>query len=210
MSSKMRPEGFSFTATFFALVLVAGSGAIPDARAKAAPAPQRVALQVVYGENVGTESVREEIELRIIREIEHAGCFAAIERYETEDEGEPSEADVLFRIILSGLQIREDWEESIATRTSPNRPPGDQADKVVTTIKLNVRFDVLLLPDAFTLRTRSYHHEESYRPTCSEDPRYEVRRMVIEEISRNARSFACKGSRKLSREIERARAASAD
>jgi len=205
----MRPEGLSFTAMLFALALAAVSG-IPDARAKAAPAPQRVAVQVVYGEHVGTESVREEVEFRIIREIEHAGCFAVLERYETEEDGKPSEADVLFRIILSDLQIREDWEESIATRTSPNRPPGDQANKVVTTIELNVRFDMLLLPNAFTLRTRSYHHEESYRPTCSEDPRYEVRRMVIEELSRDARVFACKGSKKLSREIDRARAASAD
>ncbi len=183
------------------LVLLTPAG---DAGKKGESTSLGLAVQVVYGEEVGSESLREQVELTIVRAIEQGQCYRLVERYDTDQQ---LEADVALRVGIHNLEVREDYEASIAERTSP-RTGGDPnlQRRVVATIAFDVRLEMFALPEAVLVRSRAYHHEEGYRPQHTEDARYEVRRKVIQELARDVRSFACKSAKKLPREIARARA----
>jgi len=61
------------------------------------------------------------------------------------------------------------------------------------------------LPESRPVRARNLHLTRGYRPIIGEDAEYEVRRLLIDALADEMRSWACKGARKkLPREIEQA------
>ena len=201
------------------VLLLLGLSVCPPLNARsAAPAPFELALQVVYGDDsLGSESLREEVERWIFREVASQRCYAAMERYgvapATQEDGEatePSDPDLLFRITLTNLELHESWDVTLAERTSPDRAGEDMSNRITATVAFDVDMDFRLLPDDTTLRKREFRFEQTYRPTMGEDPREAVRMLVLEDLARSARGFACKGTKKLPREIERARSRSVD
>lgn len=188
--------------------LVAGDVALAATRR---PVALDLTFEVIWGdESMGEESLREDVERQVLARLEQSACYASVVRARPtagEEAGAP--ADLLFRLKLSDLEVREDWEVSIAERTSPNQPPGEAENRVLATIGFDVSMDLSLLPEAVSLRARDYRHEHGYRPLQQgEDPREEVRRLVIDDLARQATSFACKGATKLPAQIARTRAAS--
>ena len=175
---------------------------------QAGPAPFELTVQVIYGDDsLGAESLREDVERWVFRDIASRGCYASIARYgATKAEG----SDLLLRIRLTNLDVHESWEVSLAERTSPNNSGDDMANRITATVAFDVEMDFLLLPEERILRAREYRHHQTYRPSLGEDPREAVRMLVLDDLARDARTFVCKGTKKLPREMERARTRGAD
>jgi hypothetical protein len=193
-----------------ALVLL-GAPPHPTLAGRSGPAPYGLAVQVVYGdETLGAESLREDVERWIFRAIASNGCFASMERVGASSTETPSDSDLLLRIRLTNLDVHESWDVSLAERTSPNNPDEEMATRVTATVAFDVEMDVLVLPEWVPMRSREYRHHQTYRPTTGEDPREAVRMLVLEDLARDARSFVCKGAKKIPREIGRARARGSD
>lgn len=192
------------------LLLVWSGLGPPSIAGSDAPAPFDLMLQVVYGDDsLGSESLREDVERWVFREVASQRCYAAMERYDAAAEGQGKESpgpDLLLRITLTNLDVHESWDVSLAERTSPDRAGEDMSNRIAATVAFDVEMDLRLMPEGTTLRKRSFHHDQTYRPSAGEDPRAAVRELVLDDLSRSARGFACKGTKKLPREIERARA----
>jgi len=177
--------------------------ALPAAGGKGA-APYELAVQVVYGERTGSESVREWAEREIAREIAGAGCFEGVSGYRP---GEPASAALVLQVIVDDSREKTEYETSMVERDDPNRPPTERL-RLVASLEVWGKVQLLTLPDGLVVRSRSLHVERGYRPVTGEDSEYEVRRLVIEAVGEEVRRWVCKGARKkLPGEIERARAA---
>jgi len=204
---KARPR-----AVLGALVLLSALPATVGVADKGRPVDLALSFEVIWGdESMGPESLREEVALHALRRLEEARCFASISAVVPPDgeSGDPA-ADVMLAVTLSRLEIRERWDVSIAERTSPDRAPGETDNQVEATVGFDVSMVLRALPEAIPLRTRSWRHEQSYRPQQGEDPREAVRRQVIDDLGRDAAGFACKNVAKLPTQIARARATAAD
>lgn len=215
----MRPFlKFAGRAPATAFLLVAVAVGPPSSAGSNPPAPFNLAFQVIYGDDsLGNESLRESVERWVFREVASRGCYAAMERYTgpVESAGEttgdvPAGPDLLFRITLTNLDVRESWDVTLAERTSPDGTGEDMSNRITATVAFDVVMDLLVMPEEKKLRRVDFRHNQSYRPTAGEDPREAVRLLVLEDLARSARGFACKGSKKLPREIERARARPGD
>ncbi|HXV76662.1 MAG TPA: hypothetical protein VD788_10115 [Candidatus Polarisedimenticolaceae bacterium] len=171
-------------------------------------APYDLIVHVVWGdESVGPESLREQVERSVVRWLDAAACYHSLARFD-DDHASPNDdvSDLLFTIEISNLEVREDWEVSIAERTSPDQQPGETDDDLVATVGFDVDFVLQLLPERQALRQRSFRHEKSYRPRFGEDARESVRDEAIDDLARSARSFVCNRRKKLAGEIARATA----
>jgi hypothetical protein len=153
----------------------------------------------------------------VFREVASRRCYVSAERYapRKEAEGESpatdtSGPDLLFRITLTNLDVHESWDVTLAERTSPDGSGEDMSNRITATVAFDVEMELSLMPEEKRLRRIDFHHNQSYSPTMGEDPREAVRTLVLEDLSRSARGFACKGTKKLPREIERARGIPAD
>lgn len=201
-----------------ALLLVSLAVGPTSTAGSTAPAPYELAFQVVYGDDsLGTESLREGVERWVFREVASRRCYASMETYAVpaEQAGETSTdasagADLLFRITLTNLDVHESWDVTLAERTSPDGSGEDMSNRITATVAFDVEMEMLLLPEEARIRRVDFRHNQSYRPTMGEDPREAVRLLVLADLARSARGFACKGTKKLPREIERVRARAAD
>jgi hypothetical protein len=170
------------------------------------PAPYELAVAVVYGDNRGSESVREWAEREIVREIDEADCFVAAQRFRADD---ASRGDLLLRVVVDDFEEKTDYETTLARRDNPNAPPTEHL-RLIANLEIWGRLELWTLPDRQPVRDRTLHLQRGYRPALGEDPDYEVRRLLIEALSEEVRRWTCKGARKkLPEEIERARAGSA-
>jgi len=175
------------------------------------PAPYDVVVHVLWGDDdIGPEALRAQVERTVIHELDRAQCFDTLSRFGGEDEqhvAPDGDADLMFDIVISNLEVREDWSVSVVEKASPNQ----QQDKIdgaqLATVEFDVTFDLGLLPDKLPLRHKRYHHAQSYRPQYGGDPREQVRAEVIDDLARDARSFLCKGTKKLTKAIDQARTA---
>jgi hypothetical protein len=199
------------------VLLLLGIAVCPSSNAGSTEAaPFQLALQVVYGDDsLGSESLREDVERWIFREVASHGCYASMERYGVVADagGEAagsSNPDLLLRITLTNLEVHESWDVTLAERTAPDRAGEDMSDRITATVAFDVDMDFKLLPEDTTLRKREFAFHQTYRPSMGEDPREAVRMLVLEDLARSARGFACKGTKKLPREIERTRSRPAD
>ena len=201
------------------LLLLATLGSLASA-GQAGPAPFGLSVQVIYGDDsLGAESLREDVERWVFRDIASRGCYASMERYgarsgkggEAESEVDPRlDSDLLLRIRLTNLEVHESWDVSLAERTSPNNSGEDMSNRITATVAFDVEMEFLLLPELRILRGREYRHHQTYRPSLGEDPREAVRMLVLDDLARDARTFVCKGTKKLPRVIARARALGGD
>jgi hypothetical protein len=171
------------------------------------PAPYDLAIQVLWGDDsLGSETLRERVEWAVVRNLDDAACFASLHRFGVNDDVSlEHEADLLLRVVLSNLVVREDWEVSVTERTSPNTPQEETDDARTATVAFDIVYKLSLLPDDLELKRRKLRHTKTYRPREGENPREAVRGQVIDDLSRSAKSFVCKGSGKLPRDIARVR-----
>lgn len=200
MSSPAIPRRLSGAAAAALAVLCAFA---PAAGGRKDAAPYSVAVEVAYGERVGSESMREWAAREVVRELDEAACFAVVRGFRPE---EPEQADLLVRVVVDNFEEKSEYETSMAQRDDPNAPPTARM-RLIASLEIWGRLQIRTLPDLATVRERAMHLERGYRPGAGEDPAYEVRLMVVDALSEEVRRWACKGARKkLPEEIERARA----
>jgi hypothetical protein len=168
--------------------------------------PFDLQLNVGFDESVGgRESVREEVERVILRELDGAACFRTVESRLPEG---ADRADL--RLIVRILEVTEEtsYDLSIAAQTAPNAPPA--ADKKQTTrMMADVELQLSTVPEATNVRSKRFQASASHRPESYEDARAVVRRLVLDDVVDTTVDWVCKGSEsKLRKQIAKARARS--
>jgi len=171
---------------------------------KSEPQTYRIAVQVAYGDQKGAESFREELELQLLRELQHERCFReAI----AEGAQEENSADLLLLVLIREMEERTDYDLTIAQRDSPYATV-EESRRLIARMEATVELQLRLLPESILLRERRFGNLEGYRPQLDEDPHYEVQILMIQSLARTGRKFACKDAgKKLRKEIASARAA---
>jgi hypothetical protein len=179
-------------------------GSLADGK-RANPFPYRLQAEVGYGRVAASESVRRELERELIRELDDAGCFAAVELMGDDDE---PLGELLLRLIVDDVERRTDYDLSIAERSARDAPT-DAANRLEERIEARIHLALLTLPELATVRQKQFAVVGRHRPSQGEDARAVVVSEMIDETAKTTRLWVCKGSaRKLSRQIESAREAS--
>lgn len=167
--------------------------------------PYRIEVEVGYGEPVGSQRLRDEVQLGLVRALETAACFQEVGAFDP-DLTEPGDA-LLLRVTIDDF---EDWlvhDSSIAQRTSPNALPHEESTRLTARLEGDVRLEIVVIPQRHAVRRSGFRLAEAYRPRMSEDARYEVERRWVDLLVAKSRNFACRGAaKKLAREIAEATA----
>ncbi len=165
--------------------------------AKGGPLPHDLAVEVVYARPPGPEMLREELEWEVVKLVDGAGCFRSVVRYSAAKE----RSQVLLTLSIDDLVDEQDYDISLALRDSPRSSP-ELSRRMAARIRADVELRISAPPEAVPLCTSRFRKNLSYSPRTTEDPRYEVRLLLIDKLSRAARAFVC-DNRKVRREIER-------
>jgi hypothetical protein len=188
------------------LAALIGSGSIATAGGKQG-SDYPLMVQVAYGREVGPESLREQLEREIVRQISDQQCFAAVDNFDPEEQ--PPQGALLFKLVVQDVDDRTNWEIPLAYRERSGAMP-DTKQAQVTHLKASVALQLLTLPEFIPVRRNDFTSERGYRPQYGEDAKFEVRMLMLEHLAEEGRKFACKGSaKKLAREVERARSRAA-
>jgi hypothetical protein len=167
------------------------------------PLPYDVGVAIRYGNVGGPERYRQELEHRLIHGLGQKSCFRKVERF---DPQHPGLSSLELLILIDEFEETMQYDVSMATLNDP-RSSEEVQRQVTAQAEARIRLELRTLPEFAVVRSRDLTLHESYRPVFREDPRYEVRRLMVDELIKLARGFACKGSsKKLTRQIEAARA----
>jgi hypothetical protein len=170
--------------------------------AETGPLPYTLAVDVLYGEPKGPESLRDEIRLRIVQDLTARAWFKKV----VEFGGDGSDtADVVLNVTLDDLRRETHYSTSMAARQEQDDPISRQQFTVEFSVDVTV--DLFVMPDGVALR--STRLRESYgRPPRypGEDTEAAIREEALVDLVQSVRRAAFKGSaEKLGREIERQR-----
>lgn len=183
----------------FVLCVVAGSADAKDE----APLPYQLGVAIRYGNTGGPERYRQELEQRLINGLGQKSCFETVERF---DPQHPERSSLELMILIDEFEEQMRYDVSMAVLNDPRQSEEVQR-QVTAEAEAQIQLELRTLPEFAVVRERRLSLREAYRPVFREDPRYEVRRAMVDELIKVARGFACKGSsKKLLRQIEAARA----
>jgi hypothetical protein len=171
---------------------------VPAIAAKSGPLPYDLAVEVVYAQPPGAEILREELEWEVVKLIDESSCFRTVDRYSTSLDS----AELLLTMSIGELVTEQDYDISLGQRDSPRSSP-EVKRRMASRVLADVELHIALAAKEAPIRTKRFRKNLSYSPRVDEDPRYEVRLMLIDRLSRAARDFLC-DNRKVRREIERA------
>jgi hypothetical protein len=202
MSAGGRPPFRFLLATL--LLFLSLSFAVSNA-GKPEPQIYKLAVRVAYGDSFkGAESFREELELQLLRELQYERCFQEAIAASAQDE---RGADLLLLVLIQYMEERTDYDLTIAQRDSPHATVSESR-RLIARMEATIELQLRLLPESILLRERRFGNLEGYRPQLDEDPHYEVQILMIENLARTVRKFACKDAgKRLRKEIAGARAA---
>jgi hypothetical protein len=184
----------------WALCLLVGAGSLA-----APPLPHTLGVEVVWGDERGAESLREELAIELVTGVRRARCFRAVCSGTCADEGG---TQLRVRWIVDRLEETTEHDASLAQHHSPLGMPG-AAPGVVARIRLEGRMVIEALdPEALTLRDRAVRLEPSHRPLrLEEDARDAVRRELMAAAVQTTVGAMCGDSeRKWARRIDQAKA----
>ena len=148
--------------------------------------------------------MREYLGRELIAAVELAGCFRSVHSTAPD----PAQADdLLLRLTVVDYEEETEYRFSIAQRNEPNL----DRDRLTTAeIRAKLAVEVLTLTEGLPVRSRRFAQRSSWTPRLGEDPREQVRSMMVAAVVRDTRSFVCKGSSsKWAKQLERARASAA-
>ncbi len=166
--------------------------------------PYLLEVEVRSGGSAAPERVRRNLEIELIGELDQVACFERVERYgEERDEVEA----LLLRLTIADVRRETSYDSSLAQRYDPDAPP--QIDQgLMATVEAHLALELFSLPESIWLKEKRFTVTRRVRPTLGSDAKLEVEFEMIDEVTRVARTWACKGSaKKLAGRIEAARAA---
>ncbi len=168
------------------------------------PLPYRLEIEAGFGPQRGPGQLLDDVRLELLSALDRAHCFDSVDPV---GEGRGGSRDLLLRVTLDNVLERTDVETSLAARNDPDAPP-DVARQMVAQIEAMVTAEILLADRTAVVRSRRFLQANHWRPVLNEDPRYEARTLMVDELVSTVRSFACKGKpKKWSKQLARAREA---
>lgn len=186
----MRPAPSCQLLTSTVLLLLASAAAAQAAADR--PVPGRLGISVRYGEPRGPEALREELERELLAAVERAGCVQQVMLGAPPDPHQQGE--LLFEMVLQGLEEVIEYDSSLAERVSPDAMP--QAEHaLLARIRARISFELRALTPPRSLKSRRLQRESSSRPIFQEDARELARAQFVEDLVRSAAAFVCKNSR---------------
>lgn len=164
--------------------------------------PRPLVVEVVWAEEPGPESVRDDLEREVSTRLRRAECFAAVSAPGDDDE-RPAEA-LGARISLSDYEEETRFLESIGDLHSPNRPPG-AGRNTSTRVRARIRIESLG-PDGVRLKERRIAPTVRYASRLDESSRDHAVDDFLDTVSLMVARHLCRPSAaKWARWIENAR-----
>ncbi len=183
-----------------AFVILLTAGPVTEA---GEPLPYRLAVEARFGAQRGPGRLLDEVRLELLSALDRAHCFDSVETL-----GDPRDVavDLLLRVTLDNVEERTDVETSLAARNDPDSTP-DVSRQMVAQVEALVTAEILLADRSAVVRSRRFLQANQWRPVLNEDPRYEARTLMVDQLVSTVRSFACKGkAKKWAKQLARARA----
>ena len=184
-------------------VILAGLVCVSTSAAKEPPRPYRVMVLAAYGEPLGPESLRDDLERELVERLDGDRCFESVVR-STSDAA--AEADLIFEVILDRYLEETQYDVTIATQ---NRP-GEQGSNLQWSagIEAMVHLQVRRAADRAVVTMKRKRESVNRRAQPVEDTRFEARVTLVESIVHEVRSYVCKVSPgKWEKQIRQARPA---
>jgi hypothetical protein len=200
----MRASDLPFAVTFLlTLCVLAPAGAL------AADIPYDLAVRVEFGEELGSERVREQIEKTVVNELQRAACYESVHRYDPDAEPAP---ELILVARIEEVVERVEHDVSMAEEFEAIRENPRAQLKVTGILEATVYFTLVDQRSALELKTVQQNLRVQRRPQfLGEDYLQTLRDDAVEVLAERAQKLACKGSvKKLEKMIEKARARAAD
>lgn len=183
-------------------VFLAGVMLVPTPAADDAPRPYRLVVFAAYGEPLGPEALRDELERELVEMLDVDRCFQSVVR-STADAAD--EADLIVEVILD--RYHEDTRHDVTIATEKRSGEPGNALQWSATIEAVVHLQVRRARDRAVVKMKRKHERVTRRAQPVEDTRFEARATLIEGIVRGVRSYLCKVSpEKWEKQIRQARA----
>jgi len=166
--------------------------------------PYAVAVQVVYGEPRGPDSLRDEIRRRVVHDLSSRGWFEDVAAF-VEGETQTQTAELLLHVTLDELRRETRYATSMAARQEQDDPLSRQ--QFTVEFSVNVTVDLFLMPEGVAVRSGRFREATSRPPRYpGEDAEAAIRDEALDNLARSIRKAAFKGSLdKLGQAIERER-----
>ncbi|MCP3980008.1 MAG: hypothetical protein GY716_11950 [bacterium] len=181
-------------AVLLATAFLVGSSAHAGKKA----APYALHLEVDWGQPVGPERLRDQVEDDLVFALRVAACVASVD---LSAPAQPGPNDRVLRVRIDNLIDETEFEVSIAERSSPTAMP-DTARRFAAHLGADFGF-ALISPEGEVLSSKRFRVDRSHRPVLDEDPHYEVERKLVEEAVRLGRVWTCKTGGKLAKQAGR-------
>ena len=174
---------------------------LPTLAGDDAPRPYRLVVLAAYGEPLGPESLRDELERELAEMLDVDRCFESVVR-STSDAAK--EADLIVEVILDRYHEDTRHDVTIVTQQRSGEPGSNlQWSAVIETV---VHLQVRRASDRAVVKMKRKHEMVTRRAQPVEDTRFEARATLLEGIVRQVRSYLCKVSpEKWEKQIRQAR-----
>lgn len=185
------------------LAVVAVLASVSMAAAGGGVFPYELGIRVKFGEELGSERVRERIEKEILERIEKKTCYRSVRRHDPEADPDP---DLLLVVLIEEVLERVEHDRSLAGEIAAIREDPQAALRVSAIVEVTVFFDLVHAATGSTLRRTADRPQVHRRPQfLGEDYQQAARDLAIKHVSVEAQKFACKGSpKKLEKAIREA------
>ena len=185
----------------FLATLLAGIALVSTSAADDTPLPYRLVVLAAYGEPLGPESLRDELERELAERLELDHCFESVVRSGADG---ATEADLIVEVILDRYREDTHHDVTIATQKRPGEPGSDLqwSAGIETVVHLQVR----RVADRAVVKIKRKHASVTRHAQPAEDTRFEARAKLLEGIVLDVRSYLCKVSpQKWEKQIRQAR-----
>jgi hypothetical protein len=187
------------SAAWWVLVLSVSGAAASESEQ---PLPYTLGVHVEFGTPKGPDSVRDEIQRRVVHNLAPRGWFTEIVEWEQDDR---TPVDLLLQVTLDDLRRETHYDTSMAERRDDADPLSKQQFTVDWEVVISV--DLFLMPEGIAVRSSRFKETNSRRPRyLGEDTEAAIRDEAIRDVANSIRRAAFKGSlQKLERKIDQAR-----
>jgi len=154
------------------------------------PRPYPLTVDVVWGDPVGPETWREDLERHVLQELVDRHCFTSVGRFDPEREPAPP---LVLRVQVDDYLEQTTYGVGISALEAPDADP-ETKQSLVAEIKALFQLRLVHLPGGGEVRQKHFADRVTYRPVMGEDPRFIARTRLLESARRTIASFVCKGS----------------
>jgi len=173
-------------------VVVLGSAVGAVSHAASPPLPYRISIAAAYGDPLGPESLRDELERELVARLRKAECFLGVEAQTAET---AHEADLIVEVIIDRFDQGMHYDVSIATQHREDGDP-DSKRQYSAGVEAVLYLQVRRAKDRALVKMERSNAGVSHHAEPGVDVRFEVYADLVDMVVRKTRSFLCKPSQK--------------